>query len=114
MRGMLRHMDMEKRTGVVAMAALAVVAMTSCGRGVPEGAKDGRQPVVEYRIHYTVGADAYDDEEASRLLRRCADLPGAEFAGQDDSLPPGPAVRFSGTAEEQRRLGRVPGGVARQ
>lgn len=59
---------------------------------------------VPYGIRYTVGADAYDDREASAALRRCAELPGASLAGQDDSLPPQASVRFQGAFTEQDRL----------
>jgi hypothetical protein len=82
----------------------AVVMLAGCGGSAD---RDGvvRADVL-YGIRYTVGADAYDDKRATAALNACLELPGASSAGQDDSLPPGPSVRFKGDVEDQDVLER--------
>ena len=56
---------------------------------------------MQYGISYTVGADAYDQDASQQAFDACAGLPGASFAGSEDSLPPGLSVRFEGSKSEQ-------------
>lgn len=58
---------------------------------------------VLYGIQYT-SPGTYDDAEATAALSRCTKLRGASSAGQDDSLPPQPSVRFEGSLSDQDRL----------
>jgi hypothetical protein len=92
----------QKRAWAVAAGLVLVPGCGSRPDGGPGADVEGVR--VQYGIHYTVGADQYDDRAAKRDLGRCTSLPGASFEGQDDSLPPGPNVRFSGGSREQAAL----------
>ena len=51
-----------------------------------------------------MGAEEYDEAASQPAFDACAELPGASFAGSEDSLPPGLSVRFEGTTSEQAAL----------
>lgn len=98
---MLRRMDMRLLTWSVLASA---VMLAGCSGSAD---RDGVVMAdVLYGIRYTVGAEAYDDSRAKAALGECLALSGASSAGQDDSLPPGPSVRFKGELEDQDELER--------
>lgn len=93
-------MRMKRALRTVASAVLLLAAGCSA-----EAERDEvRLGPLQYGISYTVGADEYDEEVSQPAFDACADLPGASFAGSEDSLPPGLSVRFQGTQAEQEEL----------
>jgi hypothetical protein len=79
-----------------------LLLVTGCGGGAERN--EPRVGPIQYGISYTVGADEYDEEASQSAFDACADMPGASFAGSEDSLPPGLSVRFEGTKPEQADL----------
>lgn len=90
-----------KRTAF-AVGVAASLLTTSCSA---KAQRDEPQVgPVQYGVGYTLSADQYDEKTRQPPFDDCAGLPGASFAGSEDSLPPGLSIRFKGTKAQQRDL----------
>lgn len=82
------------------LGLLLVVAVTGC----TDKAEDRQVGPLRYDVTYEPGG--YEASQAQPRFDACASLPGASFAGGEDTLPPNLFIRFAGTTAEQRELVR--------